>query len=79
MKLGIILVLAGAGIADPVSITGRASIVDGDTIEIQGRRVRLNGVDAPETRQLRILSLREDSCGCSGWLSTSSRGRLAEY
>jgi endonuclease YncB( thermonuclease family) len=36
--------------ADP--LVGRATVVDGDTIEIRGERIRLNGIDAPESRQL---------------------------
>ncbi|WP_318763022.1 thermonuclease family protein [Aminobacter niigataensis] len=33
------------------TIVGRASVVDGDTIEIAGHRVRFNGIDAPESSQ----------------------------
>lgn len=33
------------------AITGRASVVDGDTIEIHGTRIRLHGIDAPESAQ----------------------------
>lgn len=34
------------------TITGQASVIDGDTLEIHGPRIRLSGVDAPESDQL---------------------------
>ncbi len=33
------------------ALVGRASVVDGDTIEISGTRIRLHGIDAPEKAQ----------------------------
>jgi endonuclease YncB( thermonuclease family) len=33
------------------AISGTASVIDADTIDIHGERVRLNGVDAPESGQ----------------------------
>lgn len=43
--------------ADPVKATrgestnGVATVIDGDTIEIHGTRIRLHGIDAPESAQ----------------------------
>lgn len=34
-----------------VSVIGRSSVVDADTIEIHGQRIRLFGIDAPESTQ----------------------------
>lgn len=41
----------GAIRPDGEPVTGRASIIDGDTITIGTTRVRLNGIDAPESGQ----------------------------
>ncbi|WP_292505790.1 thermonuclease family protein [Mesorhizobium sp.] len=35
--------------ADPIA--GIASVIDGDTIEVHGQRIRVNGIDAPESGQ----------------------------
>jgi endonuclease YncB( thermonuclease family) len=47
----LILGSMSAALADD-DLTGQASIIDGDTLEIHGTRVRLWGVDAPESSQL---------------------------
>lgn len=39
-----------AALADP--LIGRASVIDGDTLDVQGVRIRLHGIDAPEASQL---------------------------
>jgi len=45
------------------SIIGAASIIDGDTIEVHGQRIRLHGIDAPESRQECIRNGESWLCG----------------
>src|ERR1700674_3921046 len=46
------LMLAPASAAAADNLAGQASVIDGDTLEIHGTRIRLWGIDAPESSQL---------------------------
>lgn len=45
----LLLLAAPAAAAEPIS--GHPTVIDGDTIELQGRRIDLYGIDAPEAAQ----------------------------
>ncbi|WP_341991677.1 thermonuclease family protein [Azorhizobium sp. AG788] len=46
-------------------VIGPAFVVDGDTLEVAGRRVRLAGIDAPELRQTCGAPTQEWPCGAA--------------
>lgn len=50
--IAVMLAIPGGGVMAAEPIRGVASVVDGDTIEIHGERIRLNAIDAPENAQL---------------------------
>lgn len=45
------------------SLMGNASVIDGDTIEIHGSRIRLHGIDAPEAGQTCLQNNKAYRCG----------------
>lgn len=56
------------------TITGVASVTDGDSLEIRGTRIRLHGIDAPESRQLCTRpSDQQWRCGQQAALALSDR------
>ncbi len=52
----------GPAWGDPF-IVGIARVIDGDTIEIRGQRIRLHGIDAPESKQFCEKHGEEYRCG----------------
>ena len=60
-------------LANAQDLVGRASVIDGDTIEIHGQRIRLHGIDAPESRQLCEKDGQKYRCGQQASLALSDK------
>ena len=70
----IILLLRFPPSADAKPIVGRASVIDGDTLEVRGTRIRLHGIDAPESGQTCKDTAGQDyRCGQTAALALADR------
>ncbi|WP_338152109.1 thermonuclease family protein [Sulfitobacter noctilucae] len=49
-------------------ITGTLRVIDGDTVDVGGTRVRLHGIDAPE-RDQPCTTLTGQNWGCGDWVT----------
>ena len=61
--LAIVALAAAALPAMASTVSGSARVVDGDTIAIQGQRIRLHGINAPESDQTCSEQGRAYACG----------------
>ncbi len=46
---------------------GPARVIDGDTLDLAGERIRLHGIDAPEKDQTCTINGLEWECGIASW------------
>lgn len=71
------IVLSAIALSSPAhaDVSGRASVIDGDTIEVSGHRIRLQGIDAPESAQTCVAGGELWRCGRDG--NRALRNRIA--
>ena len=67
------LSLGGEPAVATATLTGRASVIDGDTIEIHGVRIRLYGIDAPESSQTCTAKGQAYRCGQQAALALANK------
>lgn len=73
----LVLVLAAPLLATPASaqtVTGPARVIDGDTYDVAGQRIRLFGVDAPEAKQ--TCTSDRGAWPCGRWATTEVTRRI---
>lgn len=68
-----LVAVVGSG-ANAASISGTASVIDGDTIEIHGNRIRFHAIDAIESRQRCLMPTGKVwNCGRASTLALADR------
>lgn len=68
-----VLLAVAPAVANAENIVGRAAVIDGNTLEIQGTRISLHGIDAPESQQTCLVDIKPSRCGEQAALALSER------
>lgn len=72
--LQVVAAVVFGGTAAAAEITGHARVVDGDTLYLDGAKIRFNGIDAPETDQVCL-----DDHGKHWACGITARDKLVEH
>ena len=62
-KIFFLILFLSNNILNAKTIVGKIKIIDGDTIHIDKNKIRLHGIDAPESKQNCIFQNKEWPCG----------------
>lgn len=62
-------------LADTGRVAGRVRVIDGDTLQVAGRRIRLHGIDAPE-RDQPCTTAQGVPFLCGRWVSDEVQARF---
>ena len=75
--LALMATLTATGAASAQTVSGPAVVIDGDTLEIRGERIRIIGIDACEARQKASLNGQEWPCGvmATAWMVERTLGK----
>lgn len=78
MVLGILAILRFLPQPDPITVSGSARILDGDSLIVDGIEIRLDGVDAPEGAQTCERAGQTWPCGREATINLRNllRGRI---
>ena len=67
------VLLAQTPVLAAAEIAGLAKVIDGDTIKVHGTKIRLHGIDAPESAQTCKAEGKSYRCGISATMALARR------
>ena len=74
-RFALIAALLIAPLPALAEITGKVRVIDGDTLDVGRTRIRLHGIDAPETDQP-CTTLKGQNWACGDWITRQVRDRF---